>query len=72
MQSFFLLINLCGKHLLKSTFGVSIIKTTLRNAGKQDKQGFMVELKSAAKGKVRWEPNPVGPEGTLPDSLSIY
>lgn len=37
-QSSFLLMNLGGKCLLKSTFGVNTIKTTLWNASKQDKQ----------------------------------
>lgn len=38
-QSSLFLINLGGKRLLNSTFGVNIIKTTLGNASKQDKRG---------------------------------
>lgn len=38
-QSSLLLIYLGGKRLLKSTFGVNNIKTTLGNASKQDERG---------------------------------
>lgn len=67
-QSSLPLINLGGKRLLKSTFGVNIIKTTLWNTSKQDERGAVVKPNSAVKREVRWEPNPVGPAGALPST----
>lgn len=68
----FLLMNLCSKPLLKSTFGVSIIKTTLQNGRKRMTHAGHSEMEQLCQRNSERRANPAVLPEYLQGVLYIY